>query len=439
MRISSGGTAGPRPRARGPERGAILMFVLLVMLFIATVTVGVLNLIAADQAAGIHELQAVQVFNVAEAGAQYALGRLQAAGANNYAGQTLTLMSGLTTLGTATVRVNCIDTGAAPPCGGTWAGYRRIVSAGSLAVGGPARTVVMVVQGYGLALSPYALCAYQSLTVLVGATIYGDVGSNGTIALQTTSTVNADPNTPPQYAGVARANGAITCDDGCGAQVAGGATPNAVGWVCPTAATGPFSPGATNLVRNNFTMNGATGYNWNNVTITSGTCAGGTPYHSLRIQAGAAGTTTVVQINQLTMGNCSRLMILGAGNVDLRIGRATGTGLSVGWNSHFGVLSTDTLATPAPVTASQLQVEVNSSSACSSSCAATIQHDSVVSGIFVVPNGEIYLGQNEAASGAVLANWVTFDQNLTFTYDTSAGIGASVFSTFNNLRSWKDQ
>jgi len=419
------------------------MFVLLVTLFIATVTVGVMNLIAADQAAGIHELQAVQVFNVAEAGAHYALGRLQVTGANNYAGQTVTLMSGLTTLGTASVRVNCIDTGSAPPCGGTWAGYRRIVSAGSLAVGGPARTVVMVAQGYGLALSPYALCAYQSLTALVGATIYGDVGSNGTIALRTTSSVNADPNLSPQYAGVARANSTITCDDGCGIQVAGGATANATGWACPTATTGPFTPGPADLASDNFTIDGATGYNWNNVTITSGSCAGGTPYHDLRIAA-AAGTTQVVQINQLTMGNCTRLIVAGVGggppgNVDLRIGQATGTGLSVGPNSHFGVLPTDTQASPAPVTASQLQVEVNSSSSCATACAASIQNASVVSGVFVVPNGEIYLGQNESASGAVLANWVTFDQNLTFTYDTSAGAGASVFSTFNNLRSWKDQ
>jgi hypothetical protein len=139
------------------------------------------------------------------------------------------------------------------------------------------------------------------------------------------------------------------------------------------------------------------------------------------------------------MGNCTRLIITGPGNVDLRIGTATGTGLSVGSASHFGVLPTDTQATPAPVPASQLQVEVNSSSACWSSCAASIGQDGVVSGVFVVPNGEIYIGQNVQASGAVLANAVTLDQNLTFTYDTSAGIGASVFSTFNNVRSWKDQ
>jgi Tfp pilus assembly protein PilX len=416
-----------------------MMFVLLVMLLIAAVTLSVMNLIAADQAAGIHELQAVQVFNVADAGIQYAIGQLQASGANTYAGQTLTVTGGATTLGTANITVNCIDTGTAPPCSGTWAGYRRIVSVGTLTIVGPSRTIVAVVQGYGLARSPYALCASSALTVLDSATIYGDVGSNGTITLQSSVSVNGDPNAPPQYVGLARANGTITCADGCGTQVAGGATPNAVGWVCPTVTTGPFAPGALNRVVGNFTMNGVTGYNWNNFTVTAGTCGGGSPYRTLGIQAGAAGTTTVVQFNSLTMNNCTRLMILGAGNVDLRIGQATGTGLSVGQASHFGVLPADTQASPAPVPASQLQVQVNSSSSCTTSCAVNIQSDGVTSGVFLVPNGEIYIGQNVQGSGAVLANLVTFDQNLTFTYDTSAGIAAPVFFTFDNLRSWKDQ
>ena len=152
MRTSkSRGTTSRPAAAGGGQRGAIMMFVLLVMLLVAAVTLSVMNLIAADQAAGIHEMQAVQVFNVAEAGAQYAIGQMQIAGANTYAGQTLTITSGATTLGTATITVNCIDSGAAPPCSGTWAGYRRIVSVGSLVTGGPSRTVVTVVQGYGLA------------------------------------------------------------------------------------------------------------------------------------------------------------------------------------------------------------------------------------------------------------------------------------------------
>jgi hypothetical protein len=444
-------TVCPAAPTGGGQRGAILMFVLLVMLLIASITLSVMNLIAADQAAGQHELQAVQVFNVAEAGLQYAIGQMQIAGAATYGNpqQTLTITSGSTTLGTATIQVNCItDTSWPPttwPCTGAYAGYRRIISTGSLTIGGPSRTVVAVVQGYGLAGSAYALCASQTLTANTGATINGDVGSNGTITLQSSAKVNGNSGASPPYTGLARANGSITCSSSCSTQVAGGATPNAIGRVCPTLTTGPFSPGSTNHTvasGSTWTINSSTGYNWNNVTVNAGTCSGGTPYTTLQISV-PAGTTTVVQMNQLTMASCTRLMIAsGSGNIDLRIGAATGTGLSVGTRSHFGVLSTDTQSTPASVPASQLEVEVNSSSTCTTSCAANIQSSDttgVAAGVFLVPNGEIQVGPSEQMHGAIVANTVTLNSSLTFTYDTSAGGGAPAFSIFNNVRSFKDQ
>lgn len=429
-----------------------MMFVLLVMLLIAAITLGVMNLIAADQAAGIHELQAVQVFNVADAGVQYAIGQMQVSGASTYGypQQTLTITSGSTTLGTATIRVNCItDTSWPPttwPCTGTYAGYRRIISTGSLAIGGPSRTVVAVVQGYGVAGSAYALCAYSTLTANTTATIFGDIGSNNTITLGTAATVLGDPGIPPQYTGRARANGTVTCATSCTTQVMGGATSNVVGTVCPTLRTGPYTPGGgTQIIAggNTWTMNSVTGYNWNTITLGAGNCNAGTKgLTTLQIQAGAAGTTTVVNVNTLTMANCSRLMILGAGNVDLRIGAATGTGLSVGSESHFGVLPTDTWVLAAPVPASQLEVEVNSSSTCATNCAVDIQSIDtigVASGVFLVPNGEMRVGSFEQMHGAIVASTVTLNAGSSFTYDTTAGAGASTFSVFNTLRSWKDQ
>jgi len=142
------------------------------------------------------------------------------------------------------------------------------------------------------------------------------------------------------------------------------------------------------------------------------------------------------------MATCTRLMILGAGNVDLRVGAASGTGLSVGTRSHFGVLPTDTRTAPAPVPASQLEVEVTSSSTCTTSCAANIQSDTtngVAAGVFLVPNGEIQVGSLEQMHGAVVARTITLASTVTYTYDASAGSGASTFSNFNNLRSFKDQ
>jgi hypothetical protein len=421
------------------------MFVLLVMLLIATITLGVMNLITADQAAGIHELQAVQVFNVAEAGVQYAIGQLQASGANSYAGQTLTITSGAATLGTARIVVNCIDTGLAPPCSGTWAAFRRIVSTGSLGIGGPARTVVAVMQGYGLAGGPYALCAVSALTANATATIFGDIGSNNTITLATGATINGDAGIPAQYTGVAKAHGTITCATSCPSQVPAGATSNVAGTVCPSLTTGPYAPGSSplNVTNSGYTMNSSTGYNWGDITVDGGNCnSGAKGLATLRIQAGAAGTTTVVNVSTLTIQDCGRLMILGAGNVDLRIGATTGTGLSVGQESHIGVLSTDTWGTAAPAPASQLAVEVNSSSTCATNCAVDIQSSDtigVAAGVFLVPNGEIRVGSSEQMHGAIVANTITLNSAVAYTYDTTAGSGGSTFSTFNNLRSWKDQ
>src|SRR2546422_10833216 len=120
---------GPRVAAR--QGGAIVMFILLVALVLSVVTLGVLRLVSGDITEGFGGLEAVQAFNVAEAGVHYAIGKLQAAGATTYAGEAITVASGTTTLGSATITVNCIDTGAPPNpngCTRTYAGYRRIIS-----------------------------------------------------------------------------------------------------------------------------------------------------------------------------------------------------------------------------------------------------------------------------------------------------------------------
>jgi len=41
--------------------------------------------------------------------------------------------------------------------------------------------------------------------------------------------------------------------------------------------------------------------------------------------------------------------------------------------------------------------------------------------------------------GAIVANTITLNSTVAYTYDVTAGSGAATFSTFNNLRSWKDQ
>jgi len=160
---------GSRPsgatRAAPGESGVIMMFVLMTVLIIGAVTLTVIQLISADVAGGQRELQAEQVFNIAQAGVHYAIGKLQLSSAASYTGETITITSGSTTLGTATITVNCIDTGTAPPCATAYAGYRRIISVGALPVTGPSRTIVAVVQATDFK-SP--VCAYGAIQLSQG-------------------------------------------------------------------------------------------------------------------------------------------------------------------------------------------------------------------------------------------------------------------------------
>jgi Tfp pilus assembly protein PilX len=417
------------------ERGVVMVFVLMATVLIGAITLTVVQLISADVAGGLRELQADQVFNIAQAGVHYAIGKLQIAGANSYAGETKAITSGATTLGTAVITVNCIDTGAAPPCIGAYTGYRRIISTGSLPVSGPSRTVVAVVQAQQSS-APSGICTYNSMSVDSNISLYTDVGSNGTISLGSGVHIYADTGSPPQFGGNAKANSSISCNDGCPTQVQGSTLPNQSATVCASVTLPTFSPGSTdlNVSSAGYTMN--TTYSWNNVTVPAGSCSGGTPYTDLKIQAGAAGTTTVVNINTLNMGSCSRLIILGAGKVDLRIASNISQALFVDSHSHFGVLSTDTLSTPAPVSASQLTVWLQSSQ----SQAAQFHETGIVAGTFIAPNGEVFIDEIESPGNmyaSITSSIATFHNTGTFHEDTS---GAQYsYTSFNNLRSWKDQ
>src|SRR5205807_1191164 len=84
-----------------------------------------MQVIGSDVGGGVEGLEADQVFNIANAGLHYAIGKMQLSGASTYAGETRNITNGSTTLGTATITVSCIDTGAAPPCTGQNAGHRQ--------------------------------------------------------------------------------------------------------------------------------------------------------------------------------------------------------------------------------------------------------------------------------------------------------------------------
>jgi hypothetical protein len=116
------------------------------------ITLGVMGIVNADLAAGIRQQQAVQVFNIAEAGVHYAIARLQGTGGGTYSGGTVPITDGTTTLRTAQVVVQCLG-GTDPSinaCTGLNPGLRRIVSTGSLPSGGATRVVTAIVEGTDL-------------------------------------------------------------------------------------------------------------------------------------------------------------------------------------------------------------------------------------------------------------------------------------------------
>src|SRR6266513_6075724 len=127
------------------ESGATMMFVLMAMILVGAITVSAMQVIGADVGGGVEELEADQVFNIASAGVHYGIGKLQVANATTYAGETRAITNGSTTLGTATIIVNCVDTTSVnnwtPPCASSaYQAYRRVNTTGSLPVSGPSRT-----------------------------------------------------------------------------------------------------------------------------------------------------------------------------------------------------------------------------------------------------------------------------------------------------------
>jgi Tfp pilus assembly protein PilX len=431
------------------EDGLVMLFVLLVAVLIGIVSVGVMQLISADLATGIRQLQSVRVFNTAEAGAHYALGKLQTTGADGYTGETIAIKDGTTTIGTAVIKITCIDdpgTGSpAVPCPGAYSVSRRVVSTGTLTIGGPSRTIVAVVQGVPGA-SAFGFCASTSVTLNQGITLYGDVGSNGSISVQGPKSnpayILGDPNTPHKFAGIARAVNAVTCSQGCKTQIPGGAQSNVPGPICPPITVGPFAAGTTpkSVGTSGWTMNSTTGYSWSDVTVASGSSPSGNScgsYTDLKIQADPTDpmAITVVNVNTLNMGSCTRLIILGVGKVDLRIAAATGSALAVGQASRFGILpSTDATNPLGPIAASRLLVEVRSS--------ADFNQASVVAGTFLVPNGTFQTDRASSTGnmyGSVIANVISSDQGMAYRYDPSATNWQYTNFNFSTLRSWKDQ
>jgi hypothetical protein len=433
-----------RAHVRGGDVGGVMILVLLALMMIGAVTTSVMQLIAAEVGGGIRELQSGQARNIAQAGVHYAIGRLQLAGAHTYAGETITVTHENTALGKASITVNCPDTGAAPPCSGPYAGYRRIISTGTLPVGGSARTIVAVVQATTGGAS--GICSFRGGVGIGGATtVFSNVGANAAITLAGGSLrpqIRGDRNVPQRFTGSAAAMGPITCGgSSCGTQVQGEILPAQPRPVCPALTPPAYARSSANLYigRGGFTMNNETGYAWNDVRLAPGACSGPGPFTDLYLQADPSNPNakTIVQINTLIMGNCSRVVILGVGRIELRIAEPRYAGLVAFANSRLAVLPRDTLITPAPVPASRFVVWINANGAASGTDAAQFVDAQLVAGTILAPNGRIFSSNVPKTIGAFWGYTVSVNGDGSFLSDTS-GVPLA-YADFKQLRSWKEE
>ncbi|HYM90123.1 MAG TPA: hypothetical protein VEW91_00645, partial [bacterium] len=194
-----------------------------------------------------------------------------------------------------------------------------------------------------------------------------------------------------------------------------------------------------------------------NIIVSSSTAPGGSgncSYTDFKIHASDTdpNATTVVNINSLQMGTCTRLTVLGVGKVDLRIGAPTGVGLYVGGDiptaAHFGVDQNDKWNAPSPLPGGQLTVWINSSNmTCSNSggiptpsCAGMISHATGSATIFT-PNGSFNYDDSLGSLGYSFNGPLVANKILLTGYNKiNVGAGTNfMYGTFNKLRSWKDQ
>jgi Tfp pilus assembly protein PilX len=464
---------------RVAERGAALLSVMLMMLMLSVVTAAVMGIVQADVTAGVKQQQAVQVFNIAEAGVHYAVARLSSAGADTYAGETLTVQDAGTTLGTTVILVQCLN-GTSPAgtsCTGADPAYRRIRSTATLPAAGPQRVVTAIVQGTTSSTGSYAICGYDGVSFDRGTTVYGDVGSNAGISMATSGTPSRvcnslaggacaapSPAPPLPYSGSAYAVNSITCGGGaCGSgSIEGTVAPNQpAGSVCPVVTlTPPSAPGTTPLTvaaGTTVTVDPATNYDAVQLNSPGGgsTCPAVTSVATLVIDSGADPNATVtIRMRSLWVGRCARVVITGIGKVALWLlepptvpADNAGQALKTEQQSIFG--STTTGSPAAAIAGGRFTINVASSKPngdagnCldgAASCGAVhFNQSGLISGTFVIPEGGFSLDQAQLTNGAVLAKQIHFDRDTTFYYDPTSSTGGSVYSNFNTLKYWKDQ
>lgn len=412
---------------RSREHGFVTLAALVIIL-IVTITGGVLMAsLLGEVQGGYGYTEAVGAVSVAEAGLHWGGTKLTGsfAATMGYAGdlnQTL-LAAGGQTAGVFDVTVRCAD-GSAVSTGCAAAPNKRLIRAVGYV---PSKTGALGQRTVQALVSQNtffnkAICAYTSVTFSQGVTVQGDVGSEGSASLQGPSGSAAQIQPAPGNVepGSLYAVGAISCSQGCSNQVAGTVNPNQTpGSVCPN---------KTQVFNSYACAPGSTPYSGSALAIP----AAGTSFSTVSIASGGTvtfvttGPTNVLTVNvgSITAGSNTQFIVQGGGSVVLNVQSQ----LTVGQGSFFGVDGSGNVL-PAD------HLIVQSCNTGNPTPAVWFNQTGKLSGVFIVPNGDVKMDQAQLSDGAVLANNITFDQSTGFGFDASA---TAIGFGFNKLVSWQD-
>jgi hypothetical protein len=411
---------------RSREKGFVTLASLVIMLIITLTGAILLNSLFGEIQGGYGYTEAVGAVSVAEAGLHWGGAKLTGSFATTafYAGnlnQTL-LSAGGQPAGVFDVTVTCAD-GSAVSTGCTAAPNNRLIRAigyvpSKAAVLGQRTVQALVAQN---SFFNKAICAYTSVTFTQGVAVQGDVGSEGTASLQGPSGSAAQIQPAPGNVepGSLYAVGAISLSQGP-SQVAGTVNPNqSPGSVCPTRAQVSSSyscaPGSGTLSGGAVTISAA------NSSLSSVTLGSG---GTVTFQTTGPTNVLTVNVGTITAGSNSQFIVQGGGTVVLNVQSQ----MTVGQGSFFGVDSGGNVL-PAD------HLIVQSCNTGSPSPAIWFNQVGKLSGVFIVPYGDVKMDQAQLSQGAVLANNITFDQSTGFGFDASA---SAVGTGFNKLISWQD-
>ncbi len=411
---------------RSREHGFVTLASLVIILII-TITGGILMAsLLGEVQGGYGYTEAVGAVSVAEAGLHWGGAKLTGSFATTefYAGdlnQTL-LSAGGQQAGVFDVTVRCADGSAVSINGCAAAPNNRLIRAVGYV---PSKTGALgqrTVQALATQNTFFnkAICAYTTVTLNQGVTVQGDVGSEGSASLQgpSGSAARIQPAPGNVEPGSLYAVGAISLSQGP-SQVAGTVNPNQTpGTVCPSQAQ---------VFNSYLCAPGSTPFSGSALAIP----AQGTSFSTVNIGTGGTVTFTTspasvltVNVGSITAGSNTQFIIQGGGSVVLNVQSQ----LTVGQGSFFGVDSSGNVL-PAD------RLIVQSCNAGAPSPAVWFNQTGKLSGIFIVPKGDVKKDQAQLSDGAVLANNITFDQSTGFGFDASA---SAVGFGFNKLISWQD-